>query len=151
MAVVTGFIDFYTYFGKHQTGVILAIVSTILFFIFLIAGELRYCWKLSKNEKLLETHHKTMSREEFDDRITKGEMLVLLDDLVLNVEAFAKEHPGGRFLITHNIGRDISKFYYGGYSLEDNLGGPPAKGYIHSNFSHRIVKDLTIARFLDEE
>ena len=92
-----------------------------------------------------------MSREDFDHRIAKGEKLVLLDDLVLNVEAFAKEHPGGKFLITHNIGRDISKFYYGGYSLEDNLGANPAKGYIHSNFAHLIVKDLTIARFLEED
>ena len=130
---------------------ILSIVSSVFFFVILIAGELKYCWQLSKKEKLLKTHKKTMSREDFDHRIAKGEKLVLLDDLVLNVDKFAKEHPGGRFLITHNIGRDISKFYYGGYSLEDNLGASPAKGYIHSNFAHRIVKDLTIARFLDEE
>ena len=92
-----------------------------------------------------------MLREEFDQRIAKGEKLVLLDDLVLNVEAFAKEHPGGRFLITHNIGRDISKFYYGGYSLEDNLRASPAKGHIHTIFADRIVKDLAISRFMDEE
>ena len=123
----------------------------VIFFLVLIIGELKYCWRLSKKEGLSGSHKKMMTREDFDHRVAKGEQLLLLDDLVLNVEAFAKEHPGGKFLITHNIGRDISKFYYGGYSLEDNLGGSPAKGYVHSNFAHRIVKDLTIARFLDEE
>ena len=151
MAVISGILKYYNFHKEHQTGKILAIIAGFFFFVLLIPAELAYWWKLSKKEGLLETHAKTMSREEFDHRTAKGEKLVLLDDLVLNVEAFAKEHPGGKFLITHNIGRDISKFYYGGYSLEDNLGASPAKGYIHSNFAHRIVKDLTIARFLEKE
>ena len=45
--------------------------------------------------------------------------MVILDDLVLNVEKFKCEHPGGRFLLEHSIGRDISKYFYGGYTLEN--------------------------------
>jgi cytochrome b involved in lipid metabolism len=28
-------------------------------------------------------------------------------------------HPGGKFVVEANIGRDISKFFYGGYSMEN--------------------------------
>ena len=90
-----------------------------------------------------------MSREEFDSCIDNGQKLVLLDDLVLDVDKFIAEHPGGRFFITHNIGRDISKYYYGGYAVEgNNSGSPPAKGHTHSSYADRIVKELTIARYL---
>jgi len=57
---------------------------------------------------------------------------MILDNLVLNVSEFLNEHPGGRFVIRKNIGRDISKFYYGGYCLEGNLGKKPAQGWAHS-------------------
>lgn len=50
-------------------------------------------------------------------------------------------------MLTHNIGRDISKFFHGGYSLEDNLGAKPARGYKHSTFARRIVNDLAVAYY----
>ena len=39
-------------------------------------------------------------------------------------------HPGGKFVIEHNIGRDISKFFFGGYSLEYSSG---LHTHTHSN------------------
>ena len=50
-------------------------------------------------------------------------------------------------MLQHNVGRDVSKFFYGGYSLEDNMGDKPAQGYFHSTFAKIIVCDLAIARF----
>ena len=67
-----------------------------------------------------------MTAREFEQAIKNGRKLCILDDLVLDMEEFIDQHPGGRFVLTHNIGRDISKFFYGGYSLEDNLGSSPA-------------------------
>ena len=52
-------------------------------------------------------------------------------------------------MISHNIGRDISKFYHGGYSLEENFLETPAKVHTHSTYADRIVKELAIARFAD--
>lgn len=46
-----------------------------------------------------------------------------------------------------NIGRDISKFFYGGYSMEDNLGPKPGQGYRHSNYARIIVNNLAIATY----
>jgi len=48
---------------------------------------------------------------------------------VLNVGWFEKIHPGGRFTLSRNYGRDISKFYYGGYVL---VNGKGIKAYNHS-------------------
>ena len=82
-----------------------------------------------------------MSLEEFNQRCASGEQLILLDNLVLKVDEFASAHPGGKFLIQHNAGRDISKFFFGGYSLENYS----AKGHNHSNFARMIANDLAIA------
>lgn len=49
-------------------------------------------------------------------------------------------------MIRHNVGTDISKFFFGGYCLEDNhLKG--VQGHNHSNHARMIVNDLTVARF----
>lgn len=61
----------------------------------------------------------TMSMSVFNKRIAAGDKLVILDDLVLDVSQYISCHPGGKFLLEHNFGRDISKFFYGGYSLEN--------------------------------
>jgi len=65
--------------------------------------------------------------------------------MVLDVKDFINHHPGGRFVLTHNIGRDISKFFYGGYSLEGNSGADPKPGYNHSNYSRMIVNKIIVA------
>lgn len=61
----------------------------------------------------------SITLEDFEALLKKGEKLVILDDLVLDVSWFMGEHPGGLFTLEHNVGRDISKFFYGGYSLEN--------------------------------
>ena len=43
-------------------------------------------------------------------------------------------HPAGKFLLEKNIGRDISKFFDGGYSLEDKVSP-----WNHSFQARRIV------------
>lgn len=72
---------------------------------------------------------------------SKTECLLLLDDLVLDCRDFANSHPGGRFLIERNRGNDISKFFYGGYSLETGNSA-----WTHSNYARLIVNQLTIGR-----
>jgi cytochrome b involved in lipid metabolism len=56
----------------------------------------------------------------------------VLDDLVLNVRFFMYNHPGGKFVIEQNIGRNISKFFYGGYIMENYTGQTP---FTHSNIA----------------
>ena len=47
-------------------------------------------------------------------------------------------------MIKHNIGTDISKFFFGGYCLEGNLQGV-SPGHCHSSYARMIVNDLAIA------
>jgi cytochrome b involved in lipid metabolism len=57
----------------------------------------------------------TISEEVFEELVLKGKHLFILDDLVLDLTDYIPNHPGGAFLLQHNIGRDVSKFFYGGY------------------------------------
>ena len=68
---------------------------------------------------------------------------MVLDDFVLDVKRFMGEHPGGRFSLEHNIGRDVSKFFHGGYSLE-NVDKVPE--HTHSNDARKVVNSLIIGR-----
>jgi Cytochrome b5-like Heme/Steroid binding domain len=92
-----------------------------------------------------------MSLKEFEDQISHGQQLMILDEVVLDVSSFVSHHPGGAFVIKHNIGRDISKFFHGGYSLDGNLGSKPATGYKHSNYARMIVNSLIVAQFEKEK
>jgi len=77
-----------------------------------------------------------MTYEQFGAQVREGVALVILDGYVLEVGKFLDEHPGGRFSLEHNIGRDVSKFFHGGYALE-NSGGMSA--HTHSSDARRAV------------
>lgn len=84
-----------------------------------VVFEYRHQLGLSEEEPFNCNTNTTITLDDFSDRLQKGEKLVTLDDLVLDVSGFMGEHPGGLFALEHNVGRDISKFFYGGYSLEN--------------------------------
>ena len=68
--------------------------------------------------------------------------------MVLDIEDFIGAHPGGKFVLKESIGHDISKYFYGGYCMEDNLGVRiPAQGHTHSNYAKVTVNDLVIATY----
>lgn len=130
------------YANSHQTSYKIGIVHLLLFFLFLIVIEVAFRVYKSKETPFPKSEFEyRISEEEFRGKIKKGEKLVILDDMVLNVEKFMPNHPGGKFLIEKNIGRDISKYFYGGYSLENQDRVPPHK---HSNIARHVVKSLAI-------
>ena len=67
--------------------------------------------------------------------------------MILDVTLFANSHPGGRFLIEKNSGKDISKFFHGGYNQEPLNGGWNHK---HSNYARLIVNSLIVARLKEK-
>lgn len=138
--------NFYGYEGKSGLGWALAASSASLVVLAILIGELRHQAYLRKHIAF-ERPARAMKTTEFENEIAAGRKLVILDELVLDVEDFIDQHPGGRFVLQHNIGRDISKFFYGGYSLEDNMGRQPAFGYRHSSYARTIVNDLAVAHY----
>lgn len=89
---------------------------------------------------------RVMTVEDFERELHNGAKLMILDDLILDVSEFYRVHPGGKFVIEHCVGTDIAKFFYGGYSLEDNMLPKPAFGFRHSNYARVIANDLAVAR-----
>ena len=66
---------------------------------------------------------------EVDQAILAGDSLLICDNLVLRTSGYEKFHPGGKFALTKNVGRDISKFYYGNYKM---TSGKHSKAHTHS-------------------
>lgn len=107
----------------------------------LVLGSFEFAYKRSLiKEEQFNYPTKVITIEEFESRVIKGEKLVLVDELVLDVSEFMEDHPGGRFSIEHNIGRDVSKFFYGGYSLEARVDP-----HTHTNDARRILNELVVA------
>jgi len=102
------------------------ICGNVFFWALAIAIGEFLLWKRKRTFVEWKTVQETMNREQFDIAIQNNIPLILLDNLVLNVGGFIDQHPGGRFVIQHNLGHDISKYFYGGYCLEDNTGPIPA-------------------------
>lgn len=113
----------------------------------LIICELIYqCNNMYETEWMIDKYENgttDLTVEEFKKRVANGEDLVILDDMVLNVSWFKTEHPGGQFSIEMNLGRDVSKYFYGGYSLE-NID--KVWEHVHSNDARNIVNQLVVGR-----
>jgi NAD(P)H-flavin reductase len=88
------------------------------------------------NQKLREmTHFEVM------EQVNSGKKLMFADELVIDVTAFVKAHPGGSFLISKNLGEDVGKYMVGCSSY-----GSKYNPYEHSINSFAIVKKLAVAR-----
>ena len=68
----------------------------------------------------------SMTMDEFHEWIQAGKNLVVIDNLILDQGSYSDIHPGGKFSIRQTVGRDISKYFYGGFSiLPLEYGRPP--------------------------
>ena len=65
--------------------------------------------------------------EELDFLLSKGRKLVILEDIILDISSYMFDHPGGAQVFLQNIGKDVSKYFYGGYALKSQLEGPLSK------------------------
>ena len=97
----------------------LGIISLILFFLVILCAETYY--QIIKRRPAVFDNQRQFSIgiNQLNERLAIGQELVVLDDLVLDISKYKFYHPGGLFVLEHNIGRDISKFFYGGYQLEN--------------------------------
>ena len=61
--------------------------------------------------------------------------------MILDVSNYLSSHPGGRALLEQNRGRDVSKYFYGGYSMSK-----ASYPYAHSSAAVKVTHNLAIAR-----
>jgi cytochrome b involved in lipid metabolism len=66
--------------------------------------------------------------------------------LVIDITTYAYSHPGGDFLLTYNIGRDVSKFFFGSYALDGNHNNPAGRNnrWAHSNIARKVANSHAI-------
>jgi cytochrome b involved in lipid metabolism len=88
-----------------------------------IANEAYFRWQRKQEDKLVAPDV-IITEEEFEQMVLDGKNVCILDDIVLNLEDYAYMHPGGEFLLTYTVGRDISKFFFGSYTLDGNQNKP---------------------------
>lgn len=84
-----------------------------------IGNEVLFRWKRKQEDKLVAPD-RIITEDEFEKMVKDGQKLCILDDIVLNLETYADMHPGGAFLINYTVGRDVSKFFFGSYTLDGN-------------------------------
>ena len=131
--VILGFIasssGLFTYQKVYNSGdahLGLGIFNLIFFLLFTAAVEIifRYWLKKSTRELKLKAEMPIMTIDEFKSYVfDHKKQLWIVDNCVLDnclfppIGHYDHFHPGGRFTLTKNFGRDISKFLYGGYKL----------------------------------
>ena len=57
------------------------------------------------------------------------------------MDGYDRLHPGGKFVLNRNVGRDISKFFYGGYSM---VNYPGSKPFSHPHTALEIAESLVV-------
>jgi len=93
----------YAYLQKVGLAWTLITLNLVLFFSTLIVFEIMHRCTLAQEDSFKKIQ-RNMTISEFETAISKGSQYVILDELVLNLEGFAQYHPGGKFVIEHNIG-----------------------------------------------
>jgi len=137
-------VDAYRFRNDIKEAWVLIVANYLVVIVIIGAMEIRHQLLMQQEDPFIKHEH-NMTIEEFEQEIHNGRKLVLLDEVVLDVGDYVNYHPGGKFVIAHNVGQDISKFFYGGYALEGNLGPRPAAGWTHSNYARKIVNQLVVA------
>jgi len=118
-----------------------------LVLLMIICESLWRQWKV-KNGRLVPKGKKLnyVSAYTYEKQIRDGAVLCSLDDLILDVGGFMSRHPAGKFLIQNCIGRDMGKFFHGGYKMEDADNNVQIRPYRHSMAARKIIQELVIGR-----
>jgi len=119
IACLSGLINYVQVKTEKEEGMPLILLTLPLYILILVILEFRhrYLNKSKGNEILGTKDYPIMTPSEVDGYDRHVHTLVILDNIVLDVHEFQDFHPGGKFLLKKNAGRDISKFFYGGYKM----------------------------------
>lgn len=121
----------------------IAYFELIFWLVLYLAGEL-YFRKVRGGEDPFPdlSKYPVLSEAAFKAKVEHGEKLVILDNVILNLAAYEHQHPGGAFLLQQTVGRDISKYFYGGYALDGNMNLEPGQAtlnHAHTNIARKVA------------
>ena len=90
---------------------------------------------------------RTWTPTEIEKAVELGDSLLVCDNLVLRTQGYEKIHPGGKFTIRKNFGRDIAKFYYGNYALTN---GQMTGAHTHTGQANLILQNMIVGVIEDQ-
>ena len=125
-------------YNEVSNNYILGYISFGLFYGFWLFLEISYLLKTRYIDEAA-LNIKIMGCSDINSRLLKGERLIILDDMVLDVSRFS--HPGGMKFIDISIGRDVSRFFYGSQSLLGRLNE-----VIHPDYAKIVARRMAIGR-----
>lgn len=135
VAIATGLTNYYKHKLNDDDRWIQGPISVWTFILIVIVFETTYrCrnkFSLGHIKTPAEGVKESYTPQRVDEEVAKGRPLVIFDNLVLDVGDYPAHHPGGKFNFTHNYGRDVSKFFFGGYNLV-NVPGKIRRPHHHS-------------------
>lgn len=157
--VSSGIVNYFEFMLLGDSRKILGQVNLVTFFAFVIMFEAIYRLRNKYSRGKIVTPPvqavdgasgkiTSFSPEEIDKQVQAGKQLVVFDNLVLNLNGYERIHPGGKFTLTHNYGRDISKFFFGGYNLVQVKGLRPKH---HSQSALDIVRTMVVGVIAGQE
>ena len=114
-----------------------------VYLIILVFMEILYRYRYKYKGKGLVNKQNVpeYSQLQLNKMIREGRKLVLFNDYIVDVESFLDEHPGTRFVLTENLGREVGKYFYGAYAVEHDM-----PSHTHSSYAASIIEKLTIGK-----
>lgn len=124
-AIITGAGKYFNDRLRGDSRSILGLLSMFVFVVLVAIFEAVYRIRNTYSTSQIQTPDistpdgkiKAFTPEMIDTKVAEGQRLVLFDNLVLDLQGYERNHPGGKFNLTQNYGRDVSKFFFGGYNL----------------------------------
>lgn len=77
----------------------------------------------------------------------EGAKLSVLENYVIDWREWDLYHPGGKFILSKTRGKDLTKYFNGGYAFNPNR---PSSQHLHSLQANEIASGLIIA-YLKEQ
>lgn len=111
-----------------------------------IIYQIRKPIKMSHRTMLANKRLPSMTMRDFEKAILHNQKYCLMDEYVIDIGKFVKEHPGGSAMINHHIGRSIGKYFYGAYSLEYTTFN-----HTHTYFAAKVLAKLAVAKIDSRE
>jgi len=105
-----------------------------------IFWQLNMKWKYHHIAKLEEKELPEMSIEQV--RISDRK-LAIFDQYVIDLGWYYVDHPGGKYVLDECVGKEIGKYFYGAYSLDNNI-----KVHKHSYIAGKILTKLAVGRLI---
>jgi hypothetical protein len=118
-------------------------VMIIILIIAEVFWRITWNWKYVSIDCLEKKNLPEMSVEDFH---SSEKNLVLFDQYVLDLGLYFMDHPGGKYVLDECRKKEVGKFFYGSFSLDDSI-----KVYRHSFIAGRIVIKLAVAKLIQPE